>query len=677
MKTKYFPLNFVFIISFLIIGCSEGVDSGLNVRAFPDVLDIKGVPEKPGDLLKYCFSDLGAWHGFALPDISDSSLFGGFIGPFLMEQNRWLSQCLAKLIIYDAVNNRKIDLSRCHNPQLNYFPGLLIQLLQVDSMSVKLELCFVSSRSVLMRAVISNLTSKQKQLRLGWQGDVFQDKAFFELSPGVIAVKCKESEACINLVLPPDIEVKTTISNDKKSYCMEGKSSISLASGQSCKTHLIQTVCFNGKEQKVEEQLIEKVFSAPDKIFKETEKRWNRYLKEILLMEDDWRGEKAYQDIAVKCLETLITNWRSPAGDLTYSGLYPSYQRFHGFWAWDSWKHAAALALFAPELAKDQIRAMFAYQDSYGMIPDVIRLNKNYNNLRNTKPPLAAWAVWLVYEQTKDREFLEEMYSGLVSYHHWWYSHRDHDQNGLCEYGSNDGTLTAAAWESGMDNAVRFDNAAMLQNDSHSWSLDRESVDLNAYLYAEKRYLSLIAKTLGNIKDKNNFNRDAEALKLLIQNCMFDNETGYFYDIRLDGKGFCKIQGPEGWIPLWAGVATPEQAERVKYVLLDSTKFTTYIPFPTVAADNGQFIPTYDGYWRGPVWLDQAYFAIKGLECYGYKKEAIEFTCKIFNRLEGLKKSVQPIYENYNPVNGNGLNARHFSWSAAHLLLLFNLTDIP
>jgi putative isomerase len=228
-----------------------------------------------------------------------------------------------------------------------------------------------------------------------------------------------------------------------------------------------------------------------------------------------------------------------------------------------------------------------------------------------------------------------------------------------------------------MDNAIRFDNAAMLQNDSHSWSLDRESVDLNAYLYAEKRYLSLMAKTLGNIKDENNFNRDAEALKLLIQNCMFDDETGYFYDIMLDGKGFCKTQGPEGWIPLWAGVATKEQAERVKYVLLDSTKFATYIPFPTVAADNDCFIPTYNGYWRGPVWLDQAYFAIKGLERYGYKRDANKFAWQLFNRLEGLKNSAQPIFENYNPVNGNGLNARHFSWSAAHLLLLFNLTDIP
>ena len=40
---------------------------------------------------------------------------------------------------------------------------------------------------------------------------------------------------------------------------------------------------------------------------------------------------------------------------------------------------------------------------------------------------------------------------------------RDHNRNGMCEYGATDGTLEAAAWESGMDNAIRFDGAVMLK----------------------------------------------------------------------------------------------------------------------------------------------------------------------------------------------------------------------
>ena len=37
----------------------------------------------------------------------------------------------------------------------------------------------------------------------------------------------------------------------------------------------------------------------------------------------------------------------------------------------------------------------------------------------------------------------------------------------MCEYGATDGTLEAAAWESGMDNAIRFDGAVMLKNEGY------------------------------------------------------------------------------------------------------------------------------------------------------------------------------------------------------------------
>jgi putative isomerase len=260
------------------------------------------------------------------------------------------------------------------------------------------------------------------------------------------------------------------------------------------------------------------------------------------------------------------------------------------------------------------------------------------------------------------------MYDKLVKYHRWWYRDRDHDGNGLCEYGSTDGTIEAAKWESGMDNAVRFDQAKMVKNGPSAWSMNLESVDLNAYLYAEKHYLAKMALLLDKREDVLRFTSQAAGLKKKIHSLMFDAVTGYFYDIWLQDKTLNRVQGPEGWIPLWAGAASKEQAAKLLKVMTDKNAFATYIPFPTVARNHSQFSTKY---WRGPVWLDQAYFAIRGLERYGYKKEAEQFTRQLFDRLEGLINSPGPIRENYNPVNGRGLKAHHFSWSAAHLLLLF------
>lgn len=67
-----------------------------------------------------------------------------------------------------------------------------------------------------------------------------------------------------------------------------------------------------------------------------------------------------------------------------------------------------------------------------------------------------------------------------------------------------DGTLEASAWESGMDNAIRFDHSSMLKNDN-SLSLNQESVDLNAYLaheYLLLKELSIIANCEFNEPDR-------------------------------------------------------------------------------------------------------------------------------------------------------------------------------
>ncbi len=120
-----------------------------------------------------------------------------------------------------------------------------------------------------------------------------------------------------------------------------------------------------------------------------------------------------------------------------------------------------ALSYFKPELAKNQVRAMFDFQNKQGMIADCIFRDTliEKHNWRDTKPPLSAWAVMEIFQQTKDTAFVKELFPKVLKYHRWWYLFRDHNKNGLCEYGSTDGTRIAAAWESGMDNAVRFDSS--------------------------------------------------------------------------------------------------------------------------------------------------------------------------------------------------------------------------
>ena len=645
-----------------------------GIYDFPNVLNLIGLPDSTADRSVFAFSDLGAWHAYGLPDPARRDLSGSFTGPFLMTQDNgvWISPVLSRLEIIDVETGRAVDFSTTSVWEANSFPGKLRQVFYTKNPELRVvsELIFISGRSSLTRVFIENPAENQEvKIRLRWSGNSFLKDVRFSKNEASVKIGFSKNE---------NIGMITAGSGENAFFNKDGSSYEITTAAKTLKNkeiwneYLVHTFCFSKKEWEDEQVKLGAVLNNPEASFTENEARWNGWIEKVLPDRDAGFGSEEDRRIAVKCLETLVTNWRSPAGALQHEGLFPSYnyEWFQGFWSWDSWKHAVALARFHPELAKNQIRAMYDFQDEAGMIADCVYRDNviEENNWRDTKPPLSGWAVWEVFEQTGDRTFLEELFPKLEKYHHWWYEYRDHDRNGLCEYGSTDGTLIAAKWESGMDNAVRFDDTRLVQNNAYGWSMNRESVDLNSYLFAEKNYLARIAESLGDTEKAARYKAEAEALKVQIQTLFFDETTGWFYDIDLETKAQIKTFGPEGWTPLWTKAATPEQAEKVRRTMLDTNQFATFIPFPTLSAVHPKFTPQ-NGYWRGPIWLDQVYFAINSLKNYGYDADAAICTRQVLDRLAGLKDDA-PIFENYHPLTGEGMEARHFSWSAAHLLLL-------
>ena len=113
-----------------------------------------------------------------------------------------------------------------------------------------------------------------------------------------------------------------------------------------------------------------------------------------------------------------------------------------------------------------------------------------------------------------------------------------------------------------MDNAVRFDSTEVLKGElPKAWSMNQESVDLNAYLYDEKMTLARFARLLKQEKLASQLEKDAGILANRIRKIMFDDEKGYFFDVQLKSHAFVPVYGPEGWLPLWAGIAEQKQAE--------------------------------------------------------------------------------------------------------------------
>ncbi|WP_057830461.1 alpha-glucosidase [Colwellia sp. TT2012] len=789
-----------------------------------NVIDRSGTPKQHKEYDKYQnqrfnpLFDLGAWHGFLLPEQENN--YAAFTGPMVIaeEYSLFIAEKLEELTLTDLTNNKNLDFSRAKISRTAK-PGQLQQSFVFKQLTLELSLHFISSRTAIITTKITNHSNDKLALTLTWQGQLlsqWDDKNtvkqalpqwqrsltanangltfhFSEVRNTWNIMTSKSAQYQISRSLP----TKTTIKQKQHSY--QSTATISIAKNSSTSIFSTQSYFHNQTEADAEQAFIKAALEKPQSKILATKQRWQQYLDKAMAVGKNSKRSPAQNKVAIKAIETLNGNWRSPAGKLTHAGVTPSVTArwFNGFWAWDSWKHAYAMAHFNADVAKENIRAMFAYQiqaddairpQDEGMIIDAIFYNQdkarggdggNWNE-RNTKPPLASWAVWEIYKATEDVSFIAEMLPKLQRYHQWWYRNRDHNQNGLVEYGAtkhryhNDkqGNITfkvryitkpskagfdlsacqsadehwyhcsgialyqsiiassdyddidigaqhGSAWESGMDNAARFGfiNTEQLTayakqyyqgdvkqarkdwqvlfypntndaGDLLGFSINQESVELNTYLAHEKTLLANMAELLQQNKLAASYRQAAKTLAKRINQCFFDEDSGFFYDRSFTvtyQKGKKKTEqadnmactgklltargrGPEGWSPLWANIADVEKAERVKNIMLKSSEFNTTIPLGTAALSN----PAYDAdiYWRGRVWLDQLYFGLIALDNYGYHQEAKTLAEKLFNNAEGLSEN-GAIRENYNPETGAVQGATNFSWSAAHLLMLY------
>lgn len=625
-------------------------------NGYYNLINIKNAPKYERDRDCFVFSDLGSWIGYALPENEANENTGGFVGPYMMTGRGWIASTLAQPSM--TVNGERFDFAR-NIQTAKYYPGKLVQEFRNEQVYFVTELCYESAQTAVIRTSVRNISDKELDISLSYEGGLLGKNASLKaMDKGVlINTGVEDAQLAVRFLTADQVNVV-----GKDSLRVAEKVSLALASGAEYQGAYTETFAFD--EASLQNELKAQSSMNVEQVFTKNEERWNGYLASIFKGESPYLKENKYRRVMVKAMITLVSNWRTPAGDILHDGCYPSYCGFFGVWSWDSWKHASATALFNPELAKNEIRCLFDYQAENGMIPDYVSRFKERINWRDTKPPLAAWAVMNVYENTGDKAFVEEMFDKLYKYHQWWYTDRDHDKNGVCEYGSTDGTLIAAAWESGMDNGVRFDEAEMLKNEpENAWSMNQENICLNSFLYAEKGYLAMMAQMLGKNELADKLTQEAKALKEHIQTKMFDPETGFFYDTRIGTGEFIKVMGAECWLPLWAGIATPEQARQVLDKMLDPTKFNSTVPLGTLEISHLRFRPT-RGYWRGPVWIDQVYFGVMGLRKYGFDKEADMFVRKYIANAQGLLTD-GPIHENYNPLTGETLNCPNFGWSSA------------
>jgi len=270
------------------------------------------------------------------------------------------------------------------------------------------------------------------------------------------------------------------------------------------------------------------------------------------------------------------------------------------------------------------------------------------------KPFLAQIAV-LGSRQFGNWRWIEgKNYSRLRKYLDHWFWFCDFDKNGLAVWDSSD--------HSGMDNQWRR------AGDLHS--MTSEGVDLNCYLHRELRAMAIISRQIGKDEQAGEFESHADRLAKLINDVMWDQQDGFYYDRNERTGLLIKAKSISGFTPLWTGIASQKQADRlIDEHLTNPDEFWTNFPVASWSKSEADYYQQRRGNectWMGATWIPTNYMITHALPRYGRDKLAKELAYRTFDLVIGEEDT----REYYNGENGSGQGLNPFwGWSALGYIL--------
>lgn len=275
--------------------------------------------------------------------------------------------------------------------------------------------------------------------------------------------------------------------------------------------------------------------------------------------------------------------------------------------------------------------------------------------------PFLAQELMLLHREEDDLNWLRRdgYYEKLRKYLLYWLENMDMRRAGLSVWRESEHT--------GMDNM--WERAGM-------WGereMFCEGVDLNTYLCRECLAMARIAELLGDAADAAEFRERAARKREAIERFLWNAEDGIYYDFDAVSGVPVREKYIGAFFPMWAKLATAEQAEELVKKHFDSPgEFNRPWGVPVVAASEKYYTEGfYPGdntkccTWRAHVWMPVNYLVFHGLLNYGYRDRAEALA----EKLEKLFRRA-PFSEYYTAESGIGTGRKPFlGWTSLALFL--------
>ena len=406
--------------------------------------------------------------------------------------------------------------------------------------------------------------------------------------------------------------------------------------------------------------------------------------------QSDW-GEIEQRILETWSSSKVDSNTQQMPGSLTLPNPYFSiHENVNVLYCWDTYFTNAGLLLidsFAT-YAKNAVDNQFAEIEQIGFVPNA----SEPWGLNRSQTPFLSMMVREIYESKQaDKEWLLLAYEMLKKDYQFWtdtsanaiedhntsieglqrFYHHATEQELLEFYEvlaprfdlpdslpTEEKLKMGKAW---LSEAETMDFTPRLENRCHEFI----AVDLNSNLFMYEQNFAWMVEEL-NLESQPDWRGKASKRKALLQKYCWDEKRGLFMDYDFVNKRFSKLASIAAFYPLWAGLATTQQAQRT----VENLSLFEYGYGPTVCEKSEQ---EYVYQWDYPVgWPPVYYLVVKALDNYGYKKEArriaakyldvvaknyvdpqpVSYASKIGSKVKDKQRERGYVYEKYDVVEG-------------------------
>ena len=369
-------------------------------------------------------------------------------------------------------------------------------------------------------------------------------------------------------------------------------------------------------------------------------------------------------------------------GCLRHPYIVPGSSYSDQLWDWDSWLTDIAIRQIMSDNGEDHTAYLEYERGSVlnflenalpdGKVSFMLKtigpvLDEWTDNLH--KPCLAQHIRFILQNSDGGLEWIRSCFPQLRAFIDYYMTHCRHKETGLY-FWMDDGGI-------GVDN----DPCTYYRPPKSSGS-----IYLNCMMYQELLSTVEVLEQLGEEAEK--YREEANHLRDAMHEHMWDERNGFYYSVDFNLLPIipakekylhsgaprhydCLIQRIDVWtgfMTMWAGIATKEQAERmVRENLLREDLFWSPYGVRTLSPKEKMYriVETANpSNWHGPIWGIANYMCFEGLVKYGYYEEATELAERTIRMLGQDIEQNGAMHEFYDPETGEGLRTWGFqSWN--------------